>query len=110
MAESIALAVLENLVHMSRQDFPRGYVGVAAFIPGDLPVLTEHDLRLRPDLHDLNAQTLGDRWIEDETAQNCSRSTRAISLRSATIRHLRWLDGLNGRAEIKRSKPERRCR
>ena len=26
MAESIALAVLENLVHMSRQDFPTGYV------------------------------------------------------------------------------------
>jgi len=26
MAESIALAVLENLVHMTRQDFPRGYV------------------------------------------------------------------------------------
>jgi len=24
MAESIALAVLENLVHMARQDFPRG--------------------------------------------------------------------------------------
>jgi RES domain-containing protein len=29
MAESIALAVLENLVHMTRQDFPRGYVCVA---------------------------------------------------------------------------------
>ena len=30
MAESTALAVLENLVHMSRQDFPSGYVCVAA--------------------------------------------------------------------------------
>ena len=29
-AESIAVAVLENLVHMTRQDFPRGYVCVAA--------------------------------------------------------------------------------
>jgi RES domain-containing protein len=26
MAESIALAVLENLVHMTRQDFPHGHV------------------------------------------------------------------------------------
>lgn len=26
MAQSVALAVLENLVHMSRQDFPTGYV------------------------------------------------------------------------------------
>ena len=26
MAESVALAVIENLVHMSRQDFPTGYV------------------------------------------------------------------------------------
>ena len=33
MAESIALAVLENLVHMTRQDFPRGYVCVAAVLP-----------------------------------------------------------------------------
>ena len=32
MAESIALAVLENLVHMTRQDFPRGYVCVAAVL------------------------------------------------------------------------------
>jgi len=32
MAESVALAVLENLVHMSRQDFPTGYVCVAAVL------------------------------------------------------------------------------
>lgn len=36
MADSIALAVLENLVHLSRQDFPTGYVVIAARIPDDL--------------------------------------------------------------------------
>ncbi len=35
MAESISLAVLENLVHMSRQDFPANYVSVAAVLPND---------------------------------------------------------------------------
>ncbi|HZQ55388.1 MAG TPA: RES family NAD+ phosphorylase [Bryobacteraceae bacterium] len=39
MAESVALAVLENLVHMTRQDFPRGYVVVAASIPDRLQIL-----------------------------------------------------------------------
>lgn len=34
MAESVALSVLENLVHMSRQDFPTGYVCIAAILPG----------------------------------------------------------------------------
>jgi hypothetical protein len=33
MAQSTALAVLENLVHMSRQDYPTGYVVVAATVP-----------------------------------------------------------------------------
>ena len=30
LAESVSLAVLENLVHMTREDFPRGYVVVSA--------------------------------------------------------------------------------
>jgi hypothetical protein len=30
MAQSVALAVVENLVHMSRQDFPTAYVCIAA--------------------------------------------------------------------------------
>jgi RES domain-containing protein len=45
MAESIALAVLENLVHMSREDFPTGYVEVSATVPADILVLTETDVR-----------------------------------------------------------------
>lgn len=62
MAESIALAVLENLVHMTRQDFPRGYVVVAASIPDRLQMLTEDELRL---LHgNLSSEVLGDGWID----------------------------------------------
>jgi RES domain-containing protein len=38
MAQSISLAVLENLVHMSRRDFPTGYVAVAAVIPNVVDV------------------------------------------------------------------------
>ena len=64
MAESVALAVLENLVHMSRQDFPSNYVCVAAVIPESVNILTESDLRRRPDLRELSLQNLGDWWIE----------------------------------------------
>jgi hypothetical protein len=45
MAESIALAVLENLVHMSRKDFPSGYVCVAAVLPLDITVVQESAVR-----------------------------------------------------------------
>ena len=41
MAESVALAVLENLVHMEREDFPTGYVVVGAIIPNTLTILSE---------------------------------------------------------------------
>jgi RES domain-containing protein len=39
MAQSVALAVLENLVHMSRQDYPTGYVVVEATIPDHVRIL-----------------------------------------------------------------------
>ena len=68
MAESIALAVLENLVHMSRQDFPTGYVCVAADLPDDLRILSEHELRRRYKLNELNSKTLGDWWIDSLTS------------------------------------------
>jgi hypothetical protein len=41
MAQSVALAVLENLVHMSRQDYPTGYVVVAATVPDHVRII-EH--------------------------------------------------------------------
>jgi RES domain-containing protein len=41
MAQSVALAVLENLVHMSRQDYPTGYVVLAAIVPDHVRIV-EH--------------------------------------------------------------------
>ena len=41
MAQSVALAVLENLVHLSREDFPSNYVSVAATIPDSVEMLSE---------------------------------------------------------------------
>ena len=41
MAETISLAVLENLVHMAGEDFPTGYVVVEAVVPEDIRMLTE---------------------------------------------------------------------
>ena len=38
MAQSVSLAVLENLVHMGREDFPVGYVVVGAIIPDTLEI------------------------------------------------------------------------
>jgi len=64
MAQSVALAVLENLVHMSREDFPSNYVCVAATIPDGVQTLSEAQLRTRPELRTLNARELGDRWIQ----------------------------------------------
>jgi RES domain-containing protein len=64
MAESISLAVLENLVHMSRQDFPSGYVCVQAVLPDSVHIATEQALRLRADLRESCPQALGDWWID----------------------------------------------
>lgn len=33
MADSISLAVFENLVHLNREDFPVGYVVIGAVVP-----------------------------------------------------------------------------
>jgi RES domain-containing protein len=61
----VALAVLENLVHMSRQDFPAGYVCVAAIIPDGIAIATERELRLKFTTHqNLTSQALGDLWID----------------------------------------------
>ena len=62
MAESISLAVLENLVHMSRQDFPTGYVVVGATIPDTVEILSEEQLRIS--FGAIPPQLLGDRWIK----------------------------------------------
>lgn len=68
MAESVALAVLENLVHMSRRDFPTGYVTVAALLPDGIRLLTEDTLRRNPALATLRPAELGDWWLESQAS------------------------------------------
>jgi len=63
MAQSVALAVLENLVHMSRQDYPTGYVIVEVRVPDHIPIL-EHDRFLDPSRKEsLRERKAGDDWI-----------------------------------------------
>ena len=66
MAESVTLAVLENLVHMSRQDFPTGYVMIAADIPDDIQILDLADFRAVTDSRDATPQQSGDTWIDHQ--------------------------------------------
>lgn len=73
MAQSISLAVLENLVHMAKEDFPIGYVSVSALIPDDLRVLTEGDLTSGS-----GAQEAGDNWL-------ASSESAVLRVRSAVI-------------------------
>jgi hypothetical protein len=61
MAQSISLAVLENLVHTSKVDFPVGYVTVSALIPAELTILREKDINI--DFPDAGPRELGDQWL-----------------------------------------------
>jgi RES domain-containing protein len=79
MAESVALAVLENLVHMSRQDFPIGYVCVAAVIQDSMNTVTEQDLRRGADLWELSSQDLGNWWID-------SKESAVLEVPSAVVK------------------------
>jgi RES domain-containing protein len=63
MAESVALAVLENLVHMPRQDFPAGYVCIAATLPAGISMTSEQELRVEPARREFSLQALGDWWL-----------------------------------------------
>lgn len=68
MAESVSLAVLENLVHMSREDFPTGYVCIGALLPNDILHLTELELRQDRKLRNLPEIALGDWWIDSRAS------------------------------------------
>jgi hypothetical protein len=59
-AERLALAVLENLVHMSPADFPARYVALTVLVPDSVRVVDVSAFRrvLEPDAN------AGDRWIE----------------------------------------------
>jgi RES domain-containing protein len=76
MAESISLAVLENLVHMNKVDFPAGYVCVSAIIPNHVRVLTDQELRASFSVS--GPRELGDRWIE-------SLTTAVLEVRSVVV-------------------------
>lgn len=65
MAESIALAVLENLVHMPRQDFPMGYVVVTAILPLDIEVHTQASIASLSGIPQGESQHLGDYWFDN---------------------------------------------
>src|SRR5438046_9834828 len=62
MAESISLAVLENLVHMAMEDFPVGYVSVSVSILDELHILAEEDLK--KELPGAGPRELGDHWLQ----------------------------------------------
>jgi RES domain-containing protein len=63
---------------VSRQDFPSGYVCVAATIPDGIAVMLESALRCRPELRELASQALGDRWID-------SRMSAVLKVSSAVV-------------------------
>ena len=62
MAESVSLAVLENLVHMAKVDFPTGYVVITAVLPDGIVIMTEDQLVAQLGLTE--PQKLGDRWFD----------------------------------------------
>src|SRR5271165_6302826 len=61
MAETVSLAVLENLVHMSKEDFPAGYVLVTAAVPEGIAIRTEEELV--EEFGGFDRRRLGDQWI-----------------------------------------------
>jgi len=61
-SQSVALAILENLVHMTREDYPNGYVIVQATIPESVQVS-----KLEPRYQNAGGldqtQHAGDAWL-----------------------------------------------
>jgi len=62
MAESVSLAVLENLVHLAKEDFPTGFVVITVVLPDGIVIMTEDQLVAQLGLTD--PKTLGDRWFD----------------------------------------------
>jgi len=78
MAETVSLAVLENLVHMSRQDLPAGYVIVAAVIPDHVRVLRVEEIASEPGPVDERA--LGDRWFDSGASAVLEVRSRVVPI------------------------------
>jgi RES domain-containing protein len=78
MAQSVALAILENLVHMSRQDYPGGYVIVRATIPDHVAIL-DHGLFLNSTIPpEERPKRAGDAWL-------ISRKSAVLRVPSAVV-------------------------
>jgi RES domain-containing protein len=78
LAESVALAVLENLVHMAREDFPTGYVVVCASLPGSVSLRTEEQLRDIFPRVDAPTWELGDYWLDSGMSAALKVQSRVI--------------------------------
>jgi RES domain-containing protein len=76
MAESVSLAVLENLVHMSRPDFPVGYVVAGAVIPDRVAIMTESELKAEFGV--MESRYLGDAWLD-------SNRSAVLAVRSVVV-------------------------
>ncbi len=76
--QSVAIALLENLVHMSRQDYPSGYVIVAVTIPDHVVILDQRIAGNSAGLGMLHLSALGDYWFD-------ARLSAVLRVRSAVV-------------------------
>jgi RES domain-containing protein len=103
MAQSVALAILENLVHMSRQDYPTGYVVVAATVPDHVRIL---DHFRYVDLRSLDAdreRKAGDDWLQ-------SRESAVLQVPSAVVSVIGTTSLILSTSTSHRFRLTRRCR
>jgi RES domain-containing protein len=80
MSQSISLAVLENLVHLTRQDFPSGYVSIQANIPTTWKIEEASSFKLM--YPHLESHQIGDLWL-------AAASSPAMRVPSAVV-PLEW--------------------
>jgi RES domain-containing protein len=78
LAESVSLAVLENLVHMTRQDFPTGYVVVSASLPESISLRTEAQLRAILPRAVATCQELGDYRLDSGMSAVLKVASRVV--------------------------------
>jgi RES domain-containing protein len=70
--------VLENLVHMTREDFPTGYVVVSASMPESVSVRTEAQLRAHFPRAAATSQELGDYWLNSGMSAGLKVVSRVV--------------------------------
>jgi RES domain-containing protein len=72
------LAVLENLVHMTREDFPTGYVVISASLPESISLQTEAQLRAIFPRAEATGQELGDYWLDSGMSAVLKVASRVV--------------------------------